>query len=109
MLEVGEAPVAGAEVVQGEAASDRLQPPGELARRILRKEYPRKSLQVPLSIVTSDDVKVGSTVFPDQPDSFFDDFTSGAGPNSLVDICVGAALDGTACNGTLTVNLPKVA
>ncbi len=78
----------------------------ELARRILRKEHPRKSIQLPLSIVTSADVRVGETVFPDQPDSFFDDFTAGRGPNSLVNLCVGAALDGTSCGGPLAVNLP---
>ncbi len=79
----------------------------ELARRILRKEYPRKSIDLPLSVVTSDTVKIGETVFPDQPDSFFDDFTAGGGPNSIVDLCVGAALDGTACGtGALDVQLP---
>ncbi len=78
----------------------------ELARRILRKEYPRKSIDLPLAVVTSETVKVGVTVFPDQPDSFFDDFTAGNGANSLVDLCVGAALDGTSCGPSLAVNLP---
>jgi ribose transport system substrate-binding protein len=78
----------------------------ELARRILKKQYPRKSINLPLAIVTSDTVKVGVTVFPDQPDSFFDDFTAGKGPNSIVDLCVGAPLDGTPCPGSLSVKLP---
>jgi ribose transport system substrate-binding protein len=78
----------------------------ELARRILNKEYPKKSVDLPLAIVTSDTVKVGVTVFPDQPDSFFDDFTTGNGPNSMVDLCVEAALNGTPCQGTLSVKLP---
>ncbi len=78
----------------------------ELARRILAGQYPRKSIPLPLSIVTSNTVKVGETVFPDQPDSFFDDFTAGAGPNSLVSVCVDAALNGSACPGSLMVNLP---
>lgn len=78
----------------------------ELARRILRNEYPKKSIMLPLAAVTSDTVKVGETVFPDQPDSFFDDFTAGKGPNSLVDLCVGAALNGDACPGRLSVMLP---
>ncbi len=80
----------------------------ELARRILRKEYPKKSIKLPLATVTSDQVKVGVNVFPDQPDSFFDDFTAGTGPDAIVDLCVGAALDGTACGGNLSVNLPAV-
>ena len=79
----------------------------ELARRILRKEYPRKSINLPIAVITSDEVKVGETVFPDQPDSFFDDFTAGTGPNAIVDLCVNAALDGTACGtGPLRVQLP---
>ncbi len=77
----------------------------ELARRILRKEFPAKNLDLPLGIVTDETVKVGETVFPDQPDSFFDDFTD-SGAHSVVSLCVGAALDGTSCGGTLGVNLP---
>ena len=78
----------------------------ELARRILGGEYPKKSLQLPLAILTSDQVKVGETVFPDQPDSFFDDFTDG-GDHAIVKLCVDAALSGTACpGGPLGVNLP---
>ena len=36
----------------------------ELARRVLNKSYPKQNVDVPLSIVTSDQVKVGETVFP---------------------------------------------
>jgi ribose transport system substrate-binding protein len=78
----------------------------ELARRVLNKSYPKQNIDVPLTIVTSDQVKVGETVFPDLPDSFFADFT-GSGPNAIVKLPVGAALNGTA-SGTLDVNLPLV-
>ncbi|MGH7118832.1 MAG: sugar ABC transporter substrate-binding protein [Acetobacteraceae bacterium] len=77
----------------------------ELARRILRKEYPRRDITLPFPYVTSETVKVGETVFPDMPDSFFDDFTD-SGPHAMVELCVGAALHGTPCEGTLKVNLP---
>jgi ribose transport system substrate-binding protein len=50
-------------------------------------------------------VKAGETVFPDLPDSFFDDFTD-SGPDPVVTLCKEAALDGTPCAGTLKVNLP---
>ncbi|MGH7100875.1 MAG: hypothetical protein ACREFJ_00635 [Acetobacteraceae bacterium] len=50
-------------------------------------------------------MKVGQTVFPDLPDSLFDDFTD-SGPHAMVEFCVGAALHGTPCPGSLSVNLP---
>jgi ribose transport system substrate-binding protein len=43
-------------------------------------------------------------VFPDLPDSFFADFTD-SGPHATVKLCVDAALNGTPCGGSLTVNL----
>ena len=76
----------------------------ELARRVLNKSYPKQNVDLPLTIVTSDTVKVGETVFPDLPDSFFDDFT-GSGPNPIVKLPVEAALNGTA-SGSLNVILP---
>ncbi len=78
----------------------------ELARRILSGQYPKRSIQLPLAVLTSDQVKVGETVFPDQPDSFFDDFTD-SGDHATVKLCVEAALNGTACTGgPLGVTLP---
>ena len=77
----------------------------ELARRVLNKSYPRKSILVPDPRVDSSTVKVGETVFPDLPDSFFADFTD-SGPNAAVRLCADAALDGKPCPGRLTVNLP---
>ena len=79
----------------------------ELARRILAGQHPKKSIDLPLAIVTNDTLKVGVNVFPDQPDSFFDDFTD-TGSHAMVKMCVDAALSGTACpGGPLQVNLPQ--
>jgi len=80
----------------------------ELARRILNNQYPRKDINIPFPSVTSETVKVGETVFPKLPDSFFDDFTD-AGANSIVTLCPQAALDGNSCGGTLKVTLPATA
>jgi ribose transport system substrate-binding protein len=77
----------------------------ELARRILNKEYPRKDITIPFPYVTNETVKVGETVFPNLPDSFFDDFTD-SGPNAILELCEAAALDGKPCGTTLKVNLP---
>jgi ribose transport system substrate-binding protein len=77
----------------------------ELARRILKGTYPKKDVVMSFPIVTDETVKVGETVFPDMPDSFFDDFTD-SGDNAILKICVDAALNGNGCGGTLTVNLP---
>ncbi|HWA80192.1 MAG TPA: sugar ABC transporter substrate-binding protein [Acetobacteraceae bacterium] len=77
----------------------------ELARRVLQGSYPRRDIETPWPIVTSETVKVGETVFPDLPDSFYADFTD-SGPDALVRICVDAALYGKPCPGRLVVNLP---
>lgn len=76
-----------------------------LAHGILQKSYPRKDITIPFPSVTSETVKVGETVFPDLPDSFFADFTD-SGADAVVKVCVKAALDGTACPGDLNVRLP---
>ncbi|MGC9272076.1 sugar ABC transporter substrate-binding protein [Acidiphilium sp.] len=78
----------------------------ELARRVLTKTYPSRDITIPFPFVTDATVKVGQTVFPKLPDSFFADFTD-SGPGAIVKICVDAALHGTPCPGTLTVHLPK--
>ncbi|HTW28901.1 MAG TPA: sugar ABC transporter substrate-binding protein [Acetobacteraceae bacterium] len=77
----------------------------ELARRVLQGSYPRKDIDLPFPYVTNETVKVGETVFPKLPDSFFDDFTD-SGPNATVKLCIDAALDGKPCGGSLAVNLP---
>ena len=79
----------------------------ELARRILHENHPRKDVTIPFPFVTNDTVKVGETVFPDLPDSFFADFTD-SGPDAVVKLCVEAALDGKSCSGKLDVKLPSV-
>jgi ribose transport system substrate-binding protein len=78
----------------------------ELARQILQGKHPRKDVNLPFPKVTSETVKVGETVFPDLPDSFFDDFTD-SGPNAVVKICVQAAQSGSPCSGSLEVKLPS--
>ncbi len=77
----------------------------ELARRILNKQYARQDITIPFPYVTNETVKVGETVFPDLPDSFFADFTD-SGPEATVILCEQAALDGKSCGPTLKVNLP---
>jgi ribose transport system substrate-binding protein len=76
----------------------------ELARAVLKGEHPKKSIQIPFPVATSDSLKVGETVFPDLPDSFFADFTD-SGPNATVVLCQQAATDGKPCPGALKVNL----
>jgi ribose transport system substrate-binding protein len=78
----------------------------ELARRILHDNYARKDVTIPFPFVTNDTVKIGETVFPQLPDSFFADFTD-SGPDAVVKLCVDAALDGKACPGSLDVKLPN--
>jgi ribose transport system substrate-binding protein len=78
----------------------------ELARRILHDNYARKDVTIPFPFVTNDTVKIGETVFPQLPDSFFADFTD-SGPDAVVKLCVDAALDGKACPGSLDVKLPS--
>jgi len=80
----------------------------DLARRILAKTYPKKDVTIPFPYVTNETVKVGETVFPDLPDSFFADFTD-SGPNAVVKLCVEAATDGKPCQGRLDVKLPAAA
>src|SRR4051812_15103870 len=77
----------------------------ELARAIQKGEHPKGDVTIPFPKVTGDTVKEGETVFKDQADSFFADFTD-SGPNATVKICVEAALTGKPCPGRLKVNLP---
>jgi ribose transport system substrate-binding protein len=78
----------------------------ELARQVLDKKRSKGDIEIPFPAVTEKTVKLGKTVFPNLPDSFFTDFTD-SGPNATVVICVQAALSGKACPGTLNVRLPK--
>ncbi len=78
----------------------------ELAREILQGTHPKADVTLPFPVVTTDTVKAGVNVFPDQEDSFFADFTD-SGPNAVVQLCIDAGLSGTPCPGTLDVKLPK--
>ena len=74
--------------------------------RSFGKEHPKADVTLPFPVVTTDTVKAGVNVFPDQEDSFFADFTD-SGPNAVVQLCIDAGLSGTPCPGTLDVKLPK--
>jgi ribose transport system substrate-binding protein len=78
----------------------------ELARAVLAKQRAKGNIEIPFPAVTEKTVKLGLTVFPNLPDSFYADFTD-SGPKATVVICVQAALSGKACPGTLKVKLPK--
>src|SRR4051794_31989601 len=78
----------------------------ELARSILKGERQKGDVTIPFPKVTDQTVKEGETVFKDQADSFFTDFTD-SGPNATVKICVEAALSGKPCPGRLDVKLPS--
>jgi ribose transport system substrate-binding protein len=77
----------------------------ELARGILAKTHAKKNVVLPFPIVTDQTVKAGLTVFPKLPDSFFADFTD-SGPKATVVVCVGAALTGKPCPGSLDIRIP---
>jgi len=79
----------------------------ELARRILRHEYPRKSLTVPYPTVTTQTVKVGQTVFPQLQDSFFTPFTDTT-PAHLVNMPLSSVVTGKPVGATLDVRLPAL-
>jgi len=78
----------------------------EVARRVLRGEYPRKDVEIPFPTVTEKTVKVNKTVFPDVEDSFFTGITD-TGPHPVLTMCLQSARTGTPCSHTLHVNLPK--
>jgi ribose transport system substrate-binding protein len=77
----------------------------ELARRILRHEYPRKSLTVPFDTATTQSVKVGVSVFPQLEDSFFTPFTDTTSEH-LVDVPLSEVLTGKPASSAIDVRLP---
>lgn len=79
----------------------------ELARRILRHEYPRKSLIVPFQTATTATVKAGVNMFPQLQDSFFTPFTD-ITPAHLVDVPLNEVLTGKATQPNAHVRLPAV-
>jgi ribose transport system substrate-binding protein len=80
----------------------------EVARRILRHEYPRQDVVLPFPSVTDQTVKIGQTVFPEVADSFFTGFTD-TSARPVLHMCLQSALKGTPCAHSLNVNLPKEA
>jgi ribose transport system substrate-binding protein len=78
----------------------------ELARRILRHDYPRKNVTVPFQTATTHTVKEGVTVFPQLQDSFFTPFTDNT-PQHLVDVPLNAVLTGKTNRSTMNIRLPK--
>ncbi len=77
----------------------------ELARRILRHEYPRKDLTVPFPTATTESVKNGQTVFPDLEDSFFTPFTDTTSAH-LVDVPLSEVQTGKPASPSIKVRLP---
>jgi len=78
----------------------------EVARRILRGEYPRRDVIIPFPTATDATIRIGETVFPDVPDSIFNGFTD-TGAHPVLRMCLDSALKGKPCGSRLTVNLPK--
>lgn len=79
----------------------------ELARRILRHEYPRKNVTIPFQTATTQTVKQGVTVFPDLQDSFFTPFTDISSAR-VVDVPLAEVQTGKTLRPRMTVKLPKV-
>jgi ribose transport system substrate-binding protein len=77
----------------------------EVARRILRGEYPRGNVTVPFPTVTEQTVKLGETAFDDVEDGFFTGITD-TGPHPVLTMCIDSALKGTPCARRLNINLP---
>jgi ribose transport system substrate-binding protein len=79
----------------------------ELARRVLRGEYPRRDVTIPFPSVTDATVRPGVTVFDDVDDGFFTGITD-TNARPAVTMCLDSALKGKPCGDHLTVNLPAV-
>ena len=77
----------------------------EVARRILRHEYPRKNVTVPVPDRHHKTVKDGVTVFPQLQDSFFTPFTD-ISPAHIVDVPLTEVLTGKTTRPAMTVRLP---
>jgi ribose transport system substrate-binding protein len=77
----------------------------ELARRILRHEYPRKNLTVPFQTATNATIKPGLNVFPQLPDAFFTPITD-ITPAHLVDVPLADVVTGKTTRPTMNVRLP---
>lgn len=78
----------------------------EVARQILRGEYPRRNVVIPFPTATDTTVRPGQTVFSGVPDSFFDGFTD-TSANPVLRMCLPSATKATPCGGSLQVSLPR--
>jgi ribose transport system substrate-binding protein len=78
----------------------------ELARRILRHEYPRKNVTVPFQTATDRTLKNGVNVFPQLQDSFFTPITD-LTRQHLVDVPLAEVLTGKTTRPTMNVRLPS--
>jgi ribose transport system substrate-binding protein len=78
----------------------------ELARRVLRGEYPRTNVEIPFPSVTDETVRLGSTVFADVEDNFFTGVTD-TNPNPVVTMCLDSARTAKPCGSHLQINLPQ--
>jgi ribose transport system substrate-binding protein len=79
----------------------------ELARRILRHEYPRKDLTIPYPTATTATVRPGVTVFPQLQDSFFTPFTDTTSART-VNVALSEVVTGKPARSTLDVRLPPL-
>lgn len=79
----------------------------ELARRILRGEYPRTNVEIPFPSVTDQTVRLGDSVFTNVEDNFFTGVTD-TNPNPVLSMCLASAQTATPCGASLQVNLPQV-
>ncbi len=79
----------------------------ELARRVLRHEYPKKSITVPFDTATTATIKPGVNVFPQLQDSFFTGITD-LTPDHLVDVKLSEVVTGKPASSSINVGLPKV-
>ncbi len=77
----------------------------ELARRVLRHEYPRKSLTVPFDTATTATVKPGVNVFPQLQDSFFTGITD-LTPDRLVNVKLSEVVTGKPASSSINIRLP---
>ena len=77
----------------------------ELARQILRREYPPKNVTVPFQTATNATIKPGLNVFPQLPDAFFTPITD-ITPAHLVDVPLADVVTGKTTRPTMNVRLP---
>ena len=78
----------------------------EAARRMLKGDYPRKDIVVPLPAVDSGQLRAGKTVFPDLQDSYFNAFTD-TSSTPLVTYPLQEVQTGIATRRSIDIRLPQ--